>query len=275
VPSVIQSIEPYVSSEDIDKGARWSTDIAKELEQASFGLLCVTRSNVSSAWLSFEAGALGKSVDKSRVCPFLFRVKRSEVTGPLLQFQSTIYEEDDILKLLKSINAACDTSGIEESRLEKAFQVWWPTLQKVLNEIPEEGEGEIDGLPKAKPQQRGGPYLEKMLEEILELTRVNQKLLRSPEEILPRGYMHDIMVGSVSQDARAGFGHPVFEDLFKRFLELLRGFKNTMEACPQSDGCREAFREATAIMMSPLEYIADRSGRAIMRGLYREIMGEF
>jgi hypothetical protein len=31
LPSVIQSINPYVSSEDIDKGARWSTDIAKEL----------------------------------------------------------------------------------------------------------------------------------------------------------------------------------------------------------------------------------------------------
>ena len=40
LPSVIQSIEPYLSSEDIDKGARWSTDIAKELEATAFGQDC-------------------------------------------------------------------------------------------------------------------------------------------------------------------------------------------------------------------------------------------
>ena len=31
IPCVIQSVEPYFSSADTDKGARWSTDIAKEL----------------------------------------------------------------------------------------------------------------------------------------------------------------------------------------------------------------------------------------------------
>ena len=77
LPSVIQSLEPYVSSEDIDKGARWSSDIAKELEDSTFGILCVTKDNLHAPWLSFEAGALSKTMDKSFVTPFLFDIKRS------------------------------------------------------------------------------------------------------------------------------------------------------------------------------------------------------
>ncbi|WP_052700655.1 TIR domain-containing protein [Methylocucumis oryzae] len=98
LPSVIQEITPYVSSEDIDKGARWSTDIAKELEDSTFGILCVTKENISAPWLTFEAGALSKTMDKSFVSPFLFDIKRSEVDGPILQFQSTIFEKEDIQK---------------------------------------------------------------------------------------------------------------------------------------------------------------------------------
>lgn len=79
IPCVIQSVEPYFSSADIDKGARWSTDIAKELQDASFGILCVTKDNLSSAWLNFEAGALSKYIDQSKVCPFLIDLKPSEI----------------------------------------------------------------------------------------------------------------------------------------------------------------------------------------------------
>lgn len=39
LPSVLQFAEPYVSSEDIDKGVRWGTDIAKELESSEFGVI--------------------------------------------------------------------------------------------------------------------------------------------------------------------------------------------------------------------------------------------
>jgi hypothetical protein len=67
LPSVIQSIQPYVSSEDIDKGARWSSDIAGELHASTYGLICLTKDNINAPWINFEAGALGKSIDKARV----------------------------------------------------------------------------------------------------------------------------------------------------------------------------------------------------------------
>jgi len=178
-PSVIQSLVPYVSSEDIDKGTRWSTDIAKELEDSSFGILCVTKENLNAPWLTFEAGALSKTMDKSFVSPFLFDIKRSEVDGPILQFQSTIFSKEDMLKLVKTLNKACGDDKLTEERLEKAFSVWWPTLEGELNklkDIKEEGsEGNSDN---------GSIGNSEILEEILDLSRLNQKLLRNPDNEL-------------------------------------------------------------------------------------------
>jgi hypothetical protein len=135
LPSVIQAIEPYVSSEDIDKGTRWSSDISKELEASSFGIKCVTPENLGASWINFEAGALSKTLDKSRVCPFLFQLKRSEVQGPLLQFQSTIYDREDVLKLLHSINNAAEPHCIDDARLDSIFDVWWPKLAERMDPL--------------------------------------------------------------------------------------------------------------------------------------------
>ena len=178
LPLVIQSIEPYVSSEDIDKGARWSTDIAKELEDSTFGILCVTKDNIEAPWLSFEAGALSKTMEKSFVTPFLFDIKRSDVQGPILQFQSTIFEKDDIKKMVKTLNKACGEAGISAVRLDKSFDVWYPTLKKGLNELKEISSHK--GTDEEKGTEEIGRSSE-ILEEILELSRDNQKLLRSPD----------------------------------------------------------------------------------------------
>jgi len=176
LPSVIQSIEPYVSSEDIDKGARWSTDIASELADSSYGILCVTKENLHAPWLTFEAGALSKTMDKSYVSPFLFDIKRSEVNGPILQFQSTVFEKVDVKKLLLSLNKADSTEQLTSERLEKALDVWYPDLEKRLNLLIEE-QPEIENGEEQIQQES---FSNEILEEILDLSRVNQKLLRSP-----------------------------------------------------------------------------------------------
>ena len=72
IPNVIQAVSPYFTPSDIEKGTRWSNDIAKELESSSIGILCITRENIRAPWIMFEAGALSKSLEKTHVCPILF-----------------------------------------------------------------------------------------------------------------------------------------------------------------------------------------------------------
>lgn len=177
-PSVIQSLEPYVSSEDIDKGARWSTDIASELEDSTYGILCVTKENIHAPWLTFEAGALSKTMDKSYVSPFLFNIKRAEVNGPILQFQSTIFDKEDVKKLLSSLNNACSDDQLTQERLDKAFDVWYPTLEQQLNDLHSTCEETKDEVPT----QDQSDTANQILEEILDLSRDNQKLLRSSDD---------------------------------------------------------------------------------------------
>lgn len=169
LPSVIQSLEPFVSSEDIEKGSRWNTDIAKELKESTVGIICVTKENLTAPWLNFEAGALSKTLENTCVAPFLFDVKPSELKGsPILQFQTTSFTKEDLSKLLETLNVASGNS-LSEQKLSRAFEVWYPDLEKNLNDLRSElVEKSEEGSAIVKPD---------ILEEILEMSRNTQRLL--------------------------------------------------------------------------------------------------
>jgi|GEM_PF-4121758 len=46
IPDVLQAVQCYFTPEDIQKGDRWSSEIAKELEESMFGIFCVTPENL-------------------------------------------------------------------------------------------------------------------------------------------------------------------------------------------------------------------------------------
>ncbi len=187
IPCVIQEVQPYFSSEDIDKGARWSTDIAKELETASFGILCVTKDNLESQWLNFEAGALSKAIDKQKVCPLLYHLKPSDISdSPILQFQMANVEKSDIFKLFKSINASLENSNLDEIRLEKVFDTFWPQMEKAFKEIK-------DPEKDSKKTQNDPNSTSKIMEEMLELLRYQQMMLKNPDKILPPEYLRELL----------------------------------------------------------------------------------
>ena len=133
LPRVVQAIKPWMSEDNISTGARWASEIAHELETSGFGIICVTPENQNNPWLLFEAGALSKTIVQSFVCPYLYDMSTSELTGPLSQFQATSANKEGTKKLLVSVNKALKETSIQENELDEIFEVWWPKLQERFN----------------------------------------------------------------------------------------------------------------------------------------------
>lgn len=135
LPTILPGIEPWVSSVDIAKGVRWSYEIAQQLDDCNFGIVCIDSSNLKSNWRNFEAGALSKSLDNGRVAPFLVGQTPSEVDGPLSQLQMTTVSVSDVRRLIKSINQEMGDNKLHIETLRDTFSLFGPALCDDLSEI--------------------------------------------------------------------------------------------------------------------------------------------
>lgn len=134
-PLVLHYVDPWLSEADIEAGQRWADAVAKELDACNFGILCVTKENLNSPWVLFEAGALAKSLEGSRVIPLLLDLDFKEVSGPLAQFQAKKLEKSGLLETIQSINQAA-TPAVPEDRYKQLFEALWPELEKKIAAIP-------------------------------------------------------------------------------------------------------------------------------------------
>jgi hypothetical protein len=164
IPLILNSAEPWLSSSDINPGSRWSPDLAGQLEQTKFGIVCLSIENLDSTWIHFEAGALSKVVNKSHVVPLLLDNKPTDIKGPLAQFQAAQVTKKEILKMLAAINNAIaeeGEKGVEKNNLEEVFETLWPKLEKAISTIP-------SPTALTEPPERSQ---KDMIEEILNLVR--------------------------------------------------------------------------------------------------------
>lgn len=167
IPQIIQAVEPWMSP-DIEKGKRWSSEISGQLEECRVGVICLTKENLESPWLCFEAGALSKTGD-AFTCTLLLDVKPSDVQPPLGTFQHTVVEKEDIRKLFHTINHAVRQHGataLVDDRLDKVFDRFWPDMESVL--------ADIANLPVTTTVVSERPERE-ILDEILEIVRARQR----------------------------------------------------------------------------------------------------
>ena len=171
LPSVIQAVKPYYSPDDITKGTRGNSINAKELEEAGVGLLCLTRENLEAPWIMFEAGALSKKLEKSRVCPILFGgLETTDLKGPLVQFQAAKFNKEEIRKMLTMANKELGDDALESKVLGSVFEKWWPELEQKVQAL-------LEKTPK--PPSKGIRKDRELLEEILTLTRTMSPYVRS------------------------------------------------------------------------------------------------
>jgi hypothetical protein len=170
LPHVLQSVEPWISNEDISPGSRWSPEIGRQLESCGFGIVCVTATNQHSQWLNFEAGALAKEFDAGRVVPFLVGLNPADLTGPLTQFQAITATKLGITRLLKAINDATE-SPLIESRLINSTEMWWPRFEEGLK-----------GLTMASPTPQASTRdLRSIMQDVLDISRKIQRQMAIEE----------------------------------------------------------------------------------------------
>lgn len=202
LPTVIQSVKPWLSSEHIAKGATWLEEVRKALSESNgLGLFFITRQAIHSEWLLFEAGGIA-ALDKRRVCTVCIDMPPSELSPPLNFFQATKLEKADVLKLVKDLNSQ-SAEPLEDRVLQKSFDRAWPDLASVLQEAT--SNASPDKHPPSKTPSATAAHFDQMMEA---LRRVELRIGRIEENQggLQRAIgsaVRSPRVSAVSSDAEA------------------------------------------------------------------------
>lgn len=180
---VIQAINPWMSTKDIDRGALWFTEINNQLKDVSVGIIVLTRENKEKPWILFEAGALAKGLSSSRVCIVLVDLKPSEVRDPLAQFNLTLPDRTGIWNLVSTLNTSLQENTLKEKVLGQVFDTYWPQFESKLAEI-------LAITPETPEDESKAISTDDLLAELIDNTRnINMRLRnleRSKERVPPK-----------------------------------------------------------------------------------------
>lgn len=170
LPDFFQSVDPFMSGEDIVAGDLWFDRIGRALRDSQFCIICVTPENLSSSWLHFEAGAIGmaraaeSTGAPASVVPYLLGLDTADLEPPLSLYQAAAASRAGTHGLLRSLNRMLPMSLTGES-LDRSFALWWPSLEVKL-ELARNGLGVTEPSAVERTERD-------MLEELLKLMRSN------------------------------------------------------------------------------------------------------
>ena len=168
---VLRFVRPWVSSEDIRKGTRWSDELWGRLRNTSYSIVCVTPEAVRSPWVNFEAGAVARAVGgHSHVSPLLLGMSAGDLRlggVPLAMFQCTEFTRRDVERLVKAINAAA-AAPMRQSHVSLRFRRGWASLRDEIGRI-DIASADDSELEEALQDEAADAWLEEIEDKILEL----------------------------------------------------------------------------------------------------------
>lgn len=217
LPSALQYVKPYFTPSDIDKGAKWASEISKELSASTVCVIILTRDNLASSWIMFEAGAISTALDNTRVCPIIFDLEPTDLQGPLAQFQITKFIKKDIQQLFETINSLAEGNKLDDAVAKGVFEKWWPDLENAFNQI-------LEGHT-ASPTAKKIRSDRELIEEVLLLLRSEKERQTSrspaPYEGSPTDHFMQIIKLIIDEDGMLNLSelHPKLLELEKALLE--------------------------------------------------------
>lgn len=232
LPLVIQSVTPWFSPDDIDKGSRWLADLTNQLQKQSVAIVCITPECVNSPWLLFEAGALSKALDASWVCPVLLDIEPSDIKGPLAQFQSTRVTKDDMRKLLATLNKRLDTP-LGDPQIDKLHDILWSDFEMKIKAIAK---------PPAATSQPHRSQTD-LLTEVLERVRGLERQISESNTQTPSDFFGNVIwrsndgrikpqrhfIDSTDQTVRMSKFRRLYETSFQRIAVLEESLRHLPE----------------------------------------------
>lgn len=172
LPCVIQALNPWISTQDIDQGSLWFDEVSSQLSETTTGILCLSKANQERPWLLFEAGALAKGLSKSRVCILLIDLESPEVASPLSFFNHTMPNKEGLKKLVTTLNRNMPEHNLKPDILANSFETYWPQFESKFTEI-------LKNIPEILTEKTVDS--DDMLKEILMTTRGLSSRIRDIE----------------------------------------------------------------------------------------------
>lgn len=174
IQCVLQAVDPWLSSKDIDRGSLWFSEITNQLSNTHNGIVCLTKSNLNNPWILFESGALAKGLSSSRVYTFLIDLTSNDIKDPLAQFNHTSPSKDGVYQLVRTINNGLEVQALKENILSNVFETYWPQFDNEFKEIMKNTKDEDVVIERPK---------EDILNEILQSVRGIDRRVRIMEEV--------------------------------------------------------------------------------------------